>query len=321
MIKYPAQLDDSLSLPLAVDNNTPVQADVVNRLRNAIIAVEAELGVKPSSLYSTVRARLDYLDNLISNFDFIRLDQDLGGTVTLPKVIGIQGRPVASTTPSTLDVLTWNGIAWVPSPVAGSTGASFTPFTATLAGGGIIEVSQTSTNPAFTATYSLTPTSATLSDSDLNLQDVTSTPSSFSSDYSFTKNNFGDSVTFTLTAVKGTSTESPTATLSWGQKLYWGVGPAALSGASFILTYTTGDLLSLTRTASFSVTPGLTDKIYFACRAGYGTGTAVFVVGGFEGGFTFMGTFSHTNAYGFIENYDLYESDNVNLGATTVSVS
>lgn len=125
MIKYPAQLDDSLSLPLAVDNNTPVQADVVNRLRNAIIAVEAELGVKPSSLYSTVRARLDYLDGLISNFDFIRLDQDLGGTTTLPKVIGIQGRPVSSTAPTSGQSLVWNGIAWVPSTVSGG-GGSFT---------------------------------------------------------------------------------------------------------------------------------------------------------------------------------------------------
>jgi len=121
MIKYPAQLDDSLSLPLVVDNNTPIQADVVNRLRNAIIALETELGVKPSGIYSTVRARLDYLESTFGSFDFIRLDQDLGGSVTLPKVIGIQGRPVSSATPNTSDVLAWNGIAWAPTTSGSST--------------------------------------------------------------------------------------------------------------------------------------------------------------------------------------------------------
>lgn len=47
MVKYPAQLDDNSSLPEVTDNKSPVQADVVNRLRSAIVAVEAELGVKP----------------------------------------------------------------------------------------------------------------------------------------------------------------------------------------------------------------------------------------------------------------------------------
>lgn len=130
MIKYPAQLDDSLSLPLVVDNNTPIQADVVNRLRNAIIALETELGVKPSSIYSTVRARLDYLEGVFGSFDFIRLDQDLGGSVTLPKVIGIQGRPISSATPNTSDVLAWNGIAWAPT----TPGSSIISFNNDLSG-------------------------------------------------------------------------------------------------------------------------------------------------------------------------------------------
>lgn len=60
--KYPLQIDTSNELPLTTDNVTPVKAEVVNRLRGAILAIEAELGVQPSREYSTVRSRLDALE-------------------------------------------------------------------------------------------------------------------------------------------------------------------------------------------------------------------------------------------------------------------
>lgn len=64
--KYPDQLDDSISLPPSLDLITPVKAEVVNRLRDAILAVETELGIQPSSTFGTVKARLDNIDNLLS---------------------------------------------------------------------------------------------------------------------------------------------------------------------------------------------------------------------------------------------------------------
>ncbi len=60
--KYPQSLDDSTSLPVATDKVTPVKAEVVNRLREAVLALEAELGIDPSSTFGTVRARLDALE-------------------------------------------------------------------------------------------------------------------------------------------------------------------------------------------------------------------------------------------------------------------
>ena len=57
--KYPSALDDSNSIVQAQDNVTPVAAEVFNRLRDAVLAVEAELGLDPSREYGTVRARLD----------------------------------------------------------------------------------------------------------------------------------------------------------------------------------------------------------------------------------------------------------------------
>ena len=59
--KYPNELDDSTTLPPAIDLVTPIKAEAVNRLRDAIIAIEQELGVDPSAAFGTVKARLDAL--------------------------------------------------------------------------------------------------------------------------------------------------------------------------------------------------------------------------------------------------------------------
>lgn len=63
---YPNQLDNSATLPPSIDLVTPVKAEVTNRLRDAVLSIEAELGVQPSGTYSTVRARLDALRTAIT---------------------------------------------------------------------------------------------------------------------------------------------------------------------------------------------------------------------------------------------------------------
>jgi hypothetical protein len=131
---YPANVDNSITLPPATDNLTPVSASVFNNLRGALLAVETELGVKPSGVYSTVRARLDNLDTTIGNLQIISLANDLGGTLTQPLVIGIQGRPVSNIAPITGQVIAWNGIAWVPANVQGGGGGGTIIFSGDLSG-------------------------------------------------------------------------------------------------------------------------------------------------------------------------------------------
>lgn len=63
--KYPTALDNQASLPVSIDLVTPVRAEVTNRLRAAIVAIETELGTDPSQTYGTVRARLDALTSLL----------------------------------------------------------------------------------------------------------------------------------------------------------------------------------------------------------------------------------------------------------------
>lgn len=122
MVNYPAQIDNSLSIPASVDNNTPVTASVTNRLREAIIAIESELGVKPGGM-STVRARFESINLTLENLDPVMLGGDIGGTTSFPLIIGLQGYPISDTAPAADDVLTWNGLAWVPGASGGGGGS------------------------------------------------------------------------------------------------------------------------------------------------------------------------------------------------------
>lgn len=63
---YPTGIDTYAQLPLVVDLVSPVRADDVNRVRDAVVAVETELGINPSGIFGTVKDRLDSVDSLIS---------------------------------------------------------------------------------------------------------------------------------------------------------------------------------------------------------------------------------------------------------------
>jgi hypothetical protein len=113
MTNYPAQIDNDASLPRVIDLQTPVHGDTVNRLRDAIVAIEGELGPQPASVYTSVRARLDHIENVVTQ-QVVTLNGDLGGTPASPLVIGLQGRPLSSAAPSVTQVIAWNGLAWAP---------------------------------------------------------------------------------------------------------------------------------------------------------------------------------------------------------------
>jgi hypothetical protein len=111
---YPAQIDTSQSLPTVVDNQTPVQGAVFNQLRNAVLAIEVALGVQPGGLYTSVASRFNTLEAIVGEIGNVQIAEDLGGTPSSPLVIGLQGRPVSNVGPGLGQVLSWNGIAWIP---------------------------------------------------------------------------------------------------------------------------------------------------------------------------------------------------------------
>lgn len=85
--KYPNQIDDSSTLPIATDNVTPVKAEVVNRLRDAVLALESELGIDPSREFGTVRARLDAMQSGTGGGGAIEILQN--GVEVLPSAVSL----------------------------------------------------------------------------------------------------------------------------------------------------------------------------------------------------------------------------------------
>jgi hypothetical protein len=88
MVNYPNGIDNDLTLPPLDGYQAPFGNPTVEDLRQAIFAIETELGILPAGAYSTVRTRLDILE--------------LRGTGSLPVPTG------------TNTVLTWTGstLAW-----------------------------------------------------------------------------------------------------------------------------------------------------------------------------------------------------------------
>jgi hypothetical protein len=114
MSNYPAQIDTSQSLPTVVDGQTPVRGALFNKLRDAVIAIESELGVKPSSIYSTVKNRLDVIDTNITTISSINLNGDVVGPFNNTQITSLSGRPLSSAAPTLNQVLGWDGLAWSP---------------------------------------------------------------------------------------------------------------------------------------------------------------------------------------------------------------
>lgn len=114
---YPSQIDTTISLPSAVDNSTPVKSEIVNRLRDAILAIEGELGVDPAGIYGTVAYRLTSIENAITGGgggSSVIFGGDLFGTNTSQTVVGIRGILVSSTAPTTNQILQYLGGQWTP---------------------------------------------------------------------------------------------------------------------------------------------------------------------------------------------------------------
>ena len=105
--------------------------------------------------------------------------------------------------------------------------------------------------------------------------------------------------------------------LSFLNGIYYGVAAESIYDSTFVLALT--KVLSGSRARTFTINAGDGQYIYYCLPSRLGT--PLFNVGGFDGGFKKMATISFTNSSGYSENYDIWKSDNANLGDTTVKVS
>jgi hypothetical protein len=346
MIKYPAQIDDSQSIPPATNNITPVTGSVFNNLRQAVLALENELGTKPSGLYSSVKGRMQYLENVVGNLQIIELNNDLGGSLSLPKVIGLQGKPVSNSQPTAGDLLFWNGTSWLPQKIDSVLPIATEPGQVLLWNGqefiakllnqddilpplsfNIISGTKEilSLGESWAQGFNLFKdgylNTALLTDNADNipknvLPEIISSGGTFcESDISYSKTQFNSSVIYTITITSGVSTKQVTNTLTWGQPVYAGLG--LLDGYAGTVEQFIKSLdykvVTTQKNHTFNINTSFNQKAYFACRSAYGN--MGFIVNNFQGGFSKVATVNDfDNDYGFTESYDLYESDNAGLG-------
>jgi len=109
---YPSEIDTIINLPDVTDLVTPVSASKLNVIRDALLAVEGEMGVEPSGVYTTIRARLDALEAGL-NVAFTAAG-DLSGNDLSQIVVGFQGNPISASVPLTKNILQWTGLEWEP---------------------------------------------------------------------------------------------------------------------------------------------------------------------------------------------------------------
>lgn len=131
--------------------------------------------------------------------------------------------------------------------------------------------------------------------------------------------SLNSSTTYTL---KVTDSKGTTKSRSMGVNFYNGVYYGASKvpseiNSTFILTL--GKHLQSTRTSTFNLTMGSSEYAWFAIPTRYGIPT--FNVGGFDGGFSIISTIQFTNSKGYTESYDVYCSDNANLGTNLFKVT
>lgn len=351
-VKYPAQIDDTISVPLATSNTSPVNGFIFNRLREAVLSVETELGIKPSGTYTSVKGRLDYLENIVGNLQIISLDNDLGGTLTDPKVVGLQGKPVSSSLPNFKDLLFWDGITWKPQPIHSVLPAGTEPGQV-LVWDGYEFITQALTQDSILPSYNFSivsgtkqfltlgeswqqgfnislddyPDTAILTDSmdgyskDVLPEIISSGGIFCESDIAYSKNVFNTNIVYTITITSGILTKSVTNTLTWAQPVYCGLGlwdGYAESAENFIknLDY---KIVSTTKNHTFTVDTATNYRVYFACRTAFGE--ADFIINNMQGGFIKVLTIpDFDSGFGVLESYDLYESENAGLGEITLTV-
>lgn len=108
------------------------------------------------------------------------------------------------------------------------------------------------------------------------------------------------------------------ATICFYNGIYWGAAttPGEINSA-FLLTLS--HRLQPALSLNFTCNTGVDEYIWYAAPSSYGT--PLFNVGGFDGGFSKITTFNFTNSSGYSDNYDVWRSDNANLGSTVVKVT
>ena len=184
-----------------------------------------------------------------------------------------------------------------------------------------LEVGYSVSSFIFNYSSNETSASASISDNFYNLSTVVSTTSPITYNRSFSRNTVG-SYSFALTVHNSSnSSSSLSISVTWLIRRYYGSQTKwnRISDLqTFVKALNQTDLAS-NKNLTYNTNCGTGQNIYYVIPASFGT--VSFWVNGFQGGFSKISSINITNQYGITSLYDIYESDNSNLGDTTVNIT
>lgn len=175
---------------------------------------------------------------------------------------------------------------------------------------GTVEKGSTVTSVTFNWKLNKTPKTLTF-----NNEPVTATDTS----KVLTEQNITQNTTWTLKAIdEKDASATKTTSVNFLNGAYWGVGTVDAEGVNNAFIQGLQKQLTGSKSREITVTAGAGQYIFYAIPTSFGAPT--FFVGGFEGGFEKIKTFDYQNASGYTESYDVWRSENANLGKTTVTI-
>ena len=182
-----------------------------------------------------------------------------------------------------------------------------TSLTTTYSGGTTLEMGTVLSSVTFNWAYNKNITSQAFANVSLDPSVRT---------YTYTKGIF-NTTTLSLTASDGKGSCSKSITFTYANRIFYGVSSTSTYNTALLKSLS--NTLSNSKARSFTVNAGSNQYIFYAVPTRLGG--CKFAVHGFEGGFEKVATISYTNSQSYTESYDIYKSDNPNLGNTTVVVS
>lgn len=123
--------------------------------------------------------------------------------------------------------------------------------------------------------------------------------------------------TYTLAATSNSDVKkSKNVTITFANGVYYGKSTTSTYDGALINSLT--KQLSNSKGRTITVNAGAGEYIFYCIPSRLGA--CSFNVGGFDGGFTKVATVNFTNSNKYAEKYDIYKSDNANLGNTNVTI-
>lgn len=145
----------------------------------------------------------------------------------------------------------------------------------------------------------------------INGEEISSSENNYIYPYEITQDK-----TFTLKVTDDKGSAERSVSIKFANGKYYGVAQEGVYDSDFILSL--NKQIVTNGKGDITVNCDSGEYVYYAIPTRFDTPR--FSVGGFVGGFTLVDTIEFTNVYGYTEDYEIWKSENSNLGLVTINV-